>query len=52
MTRAGIQAFSRAKFNISGFFDGIRVFPITVTERKKALILYNIHFCLIWKSEW
>ena len=51
MTKARIQTFCKAK-NISlGYCDGERVFPRSVTERNKALYLYNNHFCLIRKSE-
>ena len=51
MTKARIQPFCGANiFNI-GHYDGTRVFPISVTIRKNALFLYNIDFCLIWKSE-
>ena len=51
MTKAKIQPFCRAKiFNI-GYFDGIRVFPRSVTDRNNALFLYNNRFCLIWRSE-
>ena len=50
MTKAGIQPFCRAiSINIR-YFDGIRVFPRTVTEINKDLYLYNNHFCVIWKS--
>ena len=45
-----IQLFCRAN-NISlGCFNGIRVFPRSVTDRNNALCLYKNHFCLIWKS--
>ena len=50
MTKARIQPFCRANNNNLGYFDGIRVFPRTVIERNIALYIYNIHFCLIWKS--
>ena len=43
--------FCRANNINLGYFDGERVFPRSVTERKNALFLYNNHFCLIWKSE-
>ena len=50
MTKARIQSFCRAN-NISlGYFDGIRVFSRSVTDRDNALFLYNNQFCLIWKS--
>ena len=51
MTKARIQQFCRANnINIVSF-DGIRVSPRSVIDRKKALFLYNNHFGLIWKSE-
>ena len=51
MTMARIQPFCKAN-NISlGYYDGERVFPRSVTQRNKALYLYNNHFCLIWKSQ-
>ena len=51
MTKARIQPFCRANSSNLGYFDGIRVFPRTVIERNIALYVYNIHSCLIWKSE-
>ena len=51
MTKARIQPFCKANIINSGYYDGERVFPRSVTDRKNALILYNNHFCLIWKSE-
>ena len=51
MSKARIQPFCKAnKINL-GYFDGIRVFPRSVTDRDNALLLYNNHFCLIWKSQ-
>ena len=51
LTKAKIQPFCGANnFNL-GYYDGLRVFPRSVTERSNALFLYNNHFCLIWKSE-
>ena len=50
MTFARIQPFCRASYINIGYFDGIRVFPRSVTERNNALFLHNNHFCLIWKS--
>ena len=44
MTKAKIQSFCRANNIILGYFDGVRVFPRRVTERNKALYLYNKHF--------
>ena len=51
MTMARIQPFCRANNNILQYFDRRRIIPRLVTDRNKALILYNNHFCLIWKSE-
>ena len=51
MTKARIQPFCRANNINLGYYDGIRVFPRSVTDRKNALFFYNNHFCLIWKSE-
>ena len=51
MTEARIQSFCRAN-NISiGYFDGIRVFPRSVTDKNNALFLQSNHNCLIRKSE-
>ena len=51
MTKARIQPFCRANNIILGYYDGDGVFPRSVTNRESALFLYNIHFCLIWKSQ-
>ena len=51
MTKARIQPFCRANNINLRYYDGERVFPRSVTDRNNALFLYNIHFCLIWKSE-
>ena len=51
MTKARIQPFCRSNFIKLGNSDDERVFPRSVTERNKALFLYNNHFCLIWESE-
>ena len=51
MTKARIQPFCRANnFNL-GHYNEYRVFPRSVTNRDRALYLYNNHFCLIWKNE-
>ena len=51
MTKARIQPFCRA-YNINlGYYDGERIYPRSVTDRKNALFLYKNHFCLLWKSE-
>ena len=51
MTKARIQPFCRANNINLEYFDGTKVLPRSVTERNIALFLYNIDFCLIWKSE-
>ena len=51
MTEAKIQPFCIANGIKLGYFDGTRVFPRSVKDRKIALFLYINHFCLIWKSE-
>ena len=51
MTMARIQPFCRANNIKIEYFDGIRVFPRSLTHRNNALFLHNNHFCLIWKSE-
>ena len=50
MTKARGQPFCRATNSTLGYFDGVRVFPRSVTHRNNALFFYNNHFCLIWKS--
>ena len=51
MAKARIQPFCGAN-NISlGYYNDGRVFPRSVTNRDRALYLYNNHFCLIWKSQ-
>ena len=51
MTKARTQPFGRAINNNIVYYDGIRGFLRSVTDRKNALFLHNNHFCLIWKSE-
>ena len=51
MTKARIQPFSRANNINLVYYNEDRVFLRSVTERNRALYLYNNHFCLIWKSE-
>ena len=51
MTKARIQPFCKANNINIGYFDGDGVYPRSVTNRDRALFLYNNHFCLIWKSE-
>ena len=51
MTMARIQpCLKKLDFDL-GYFNGDRVFPRTVTNRDSGLYLYNIHFCLNWKSQ-
>ena len=53
MTKARIQPFCK-KYSINiGCYDNNsrKVLPLSVTERNKALYLYNHHFCLIWKTK-
>ena len=49
---ARIQPLCRKNNNNLGYFDGIKIITRLVTDRNKALDLYNIHFCSMWKSEW
>ena len=51
MTTARIQPFWRANNINLGYFDWTRIFSRSVTEKNIAFFLYNIQFCLIWKSE-
>ena len=44
MTKAKIHPFCRANNIILGYYDGIRFFPRSITDRNKALFLYNNHF--------
>ena len=51
MTSATIQ-LSCKKFTICiGCFDGSRINPRNLKERKKALYMYKNQFCFFWKSE-
>ena len=52
MTMARIQPFCGEKNNKLGYFDRMKIITRLVTDRNKALDLYNNHFCLLWKSEW
>ena len=47
-TMAEIQPLCRANSVSSGYLDGTRVFPRSVTDRNNALFLHNNHFCLVW----
>ena len=50
MTSAQNQPFC-GKYNINiGCFDGPRINPRNMTQRKIALFIHSSHFCLIWKS--
>ena len=51
MTMARIQPCLKKLGIDLGYYNGERVFPKTVMNRDCALYLYNIHFCLIWKSQ-
>ena len=51
MTKAGIQPICRANNLNLGYYNQDTVFSRTVTERNIALHLFNIQFCLLWKSE-
>ena len=51
MNKARIQPFCIANNNNLGYFDGMRFFPRSVTDRNNAFFLHSNHFCLIWKSE-
>ena len=50
-TKARIQPFCRANNIRLGYYNEDRVFPRTVTNRDRALYLYDNHFCLISKSQ-
>ena len=49
MTKARIQPFCRANNTNKGFFDGVGVFPRSVSDRNNAYSSLNNPFCLIWK---
>ena len=51
MTKSRSQPLCRSDKILIGWFDGIRVFPRTVTGRDNALFLHNKLFGIIWKSE-
>ena len=51
ITKARIQPICRANNIDLGYYNDDRVFPRSVTNRDRALYLYNNHFCLIWKSQ-
>ena len=45
MTEDRIQPFFRANSINLGYYDGISVFPRSVTDRNNVLFLHNNHFC-------
>ena len=50
MTSARVGSFCR-KHNINIVcFDGTRINPRNITQRKIALKIHNNHFCSFWKS--
>ena len=51
MTKARIQPCLKKLGIDLGYYNGERVYPVSVTNRDSALYLRNNHFCLIWKSE-
>ena len=51
MTTARIQPCLRKLGFILGSYNGKTLWPRNITERNKALHLYNNHFCLLWKPE-
>ena len=51
MTMARIQPCLRKLGIDLGYYNGKEICPRNITERNKALFLYNNHFCLIWKSQ-
>ena len=34
-----------------GYYNRKEIYPRTICKKDEGLFLYNIHFCLIWKSE-
>ena len=48
MTKARIQPFFRANNIDLRYYDGIGVFPRSVTDRDKASFLFSNLFCLLW----
>ena len=51
MTMARIQPCPKKLGVNVGYYNGKEIWPRNITERNRALFLYNNHFCLIWKSE-
>ena len=51
MKSGRIQPFC-GKYNINiGCFHGPKINPRNITQRKKALFIHKVQFCLIWKSQ-
>ena len=51
MTSSRNQPFCR-NYNINiGCFDGTRINPRNLTQKKTSLFIHNNHFCLIWKPD-
>ena len=50
MTSARLQPFCRKRNINIGCFDGKKINPRNVTERKTSLFIHKIHFSLFWKS--
>ena len=46
-----MKPFCKANNNKIGCYNVKNLFPRNIIERNKALFLYDINFCLIWKSE-
>ena len=51
MTSGRIQQFWRKYNNNISFFDGTRIIPRNITQRKTTLKIHKNHFCLIWKTQ-
>ena len=51
VTKSRIQPYCRANNINIGYYHEDRIFPRGVTNRHRALFLYNNHFCSLWKSE-
>ena len=51
MTMARINPFFIANNIDIGYFDVVRVFPRSITERNEPLYLYKNPFCFNWKTQ-
>ena len=51
MTSARFQPFCKKYIINVGCYDGFRMCPRNIAERKIALNLHENHFCLIWKHK-